>query len=289
MNAMLANSSEGFLNTWWGMTIFVVLDLAVLVLIIALNYRWFFKRALDVLFSAIFMAVFLVFFLLALLADAIYNKSQNAYASLFVSEYFCGKKGKPIKVTFFATERIRRDAEGNLLPESERTTAMGKFLKATGLKYYPCLPAVFAGKLSFVGPRAMSLRDGCAVGEDAAVRFSMRPGLVSSLEKYGGENLTWPEMFEEDAEYVAHYNFFRDLSFFMSKIANRLRGEGAGRYGVCGEVGYVDWLLQEGAISEEEAQEYTSEGEEKLRDIKRANVERREFEAANFRNFNRFR
>ena len=288
MNAMLANSPEGFLNTWWGITIFVVLDIAVLILIIALNYRWFFKRALDILFSALFLTVFLPFFLLALLADAIYNKAQNAYPSLFVSEYFCGKKAKPVKVTFLATERIRRDAEGNLLPERERTGAMGRFLKATGLKYYPCLAAVFAGKMSFVGPRAMSLADGCAVGEDAAVRFSVRPGLVTSLERFGGENLTWPDMFEEDAEYVAHINFFRDLSYFIGKIANRLRGDMSSRFGVCAEIGYVEWLLREGAISEEEAKEYAAEGEEKLRGMRRADAERREFEAANFRNFNRF-
>ena len=73
MNATLASSLSDFLGTWWGMTIFILIDIAVLVLIIALNYRWLFKRALDILFSVVFMAVFLPFFLIALIADAIYN------------------------------------------------------------------------------------------------------------------------------------------------------------------------------------------------------------------------
>lgn len=289
MNATLASSLSDFLGTWWGMTIFILIDIAVLVLIIALNYRWLFKRALDILFSIVFMAVFLPFFLIALIADAIYNKSQNAYPALFESAEFAGKKGKVIRMTVFATERNRRDAEGNLLPERQRVTAMGKILKACGMKFYPCLPAVFIGKLSFVGPAPMTLTDASAVGEDASVRFNVRPGLVSSLERYGGENLDWNDMFEEDAEYVEHINFFRDISFFMTKIANRLRGDTARKNGICGEIGYVDWLLKEGKIAAEDAAGYAEEGKAKLREVKRADKERRAFEEANFRDINRFK
>ena len=213
---------------------------------LALNYRWLFKRVLDILFSALFMAVFLPFFLVFLLVDAIYNKVQNAYKSLFVSDYFAGKKGRVIRITVFATERTERGEDGKLLPERERVTPWGRFMKACGMKYYPCLPAVFTGKLSFVGPRPMTLTDAAALSEEGSVRFSVRPGLVSSLERYGGESLTWPDMFEEDAEYAAHLSLFKDVSFFMTKIANRLRGDTTQHLGVCAETGYVEWLAGTG-------------------------------------------
>lgn len=270
-----------FLSTWWGLTIFILLDIAVLLLIIAINYKWFFKRALDILFSAVFLIVFFPFFLIFLIADAIYNKSQNAYPALFVREYCCGKKGKPVRYTVFTTARIQHDENGKLLPESERTTGMGRVLRACGMKYYPALLSVFAGGLSFVGPRPMALADAAAVGEDAQNRFAVRPGLVSSLEMYGGESLTYPDMFEEDTEYVSRVGLFRDVAYFMSCIANRIRGEKK-RYGECAEQGYVDWLLKEGEITPDDVEGYRREGEERRKAsradaAKRMEEERRDF------------
>ena len=92
MNAILASGAD-ILSTPWGMTVFILFDIVVLVLVMALNYRWIFKRVLDILFAAIFLAVFFPFFLVFLLADAIYNKTQNAYRSLFSGGYFGGEEG----------------------------------------------------------------------------------------------------------------------------------------------------------------------------------------------------
>lgn len=255
MNATLASSAD-ILSTPWGMTIFILLDIVILVFIIALNYRWLFKRLLDILFSFVFLAVLLPFFLLFLAADAIYNKVQNAYKTLFVSEYYCGKKGKLICLVTFATERIVHDAEGNLLPEAQRVTKMGKILRGCGMKYYPLLAAVLTGKLSFVGPRPLSPADYAAMQEEDLVRFQARPGLVSSLEIYGGDSLTYDDLFEEDAEYVRKRSLFRDIGFFVSKIVHRLRGETVRRYGECTDKSYVQWLLEQGRIDEEEAKEF---------------------------------
>ena len=74
MQSILAAS---FLNTPWGMAVFIILDIAVFILIAALNYRWLFKRLFDILFSAIFLAVFLPFFLIFLGVDALYNRTAN--------------------------------------------------------------------------------------------------------------------------------------------------------------------------------------------------------------------
>lgn len=273
MNGMLASATD-ILSTPWGMAVFILLDVAVLLVVIALNYRWLFKRLLDILFSLIFLAVFLPFFLIFLAADAIYNKVQNAYKTLFTSEFYCGKKGKLIRLTTFSTERIVHDAEGNLLPQAQRETRMGRILRACGMKYYPLLAAVFTGKLSFVGPRPLSPADFAAMQEDDLVRYQVRPGLVSSLESYGGDSLTYDDLLEEDAEYVRKRSLFRDIGFFVSKIVHRLRGETIRRYGDCTEKSYVQWLLEQGRIDEEEAKEFAETQRFRIENFKKQERER---------------
>lgn len=267
MNAILASGAD-ILSTPWGMAVFILFDIVVLVLIMALNYRWIFKRVLDILFSAVFLVVFFPFFLVFLLADAIYNKTQNAYRTLFTTEYYAGKKEKIIRVTTFSTERIVHDESGKLLPLEERITKMGKVLRACGMKYYPCLVSVFAGRMSFVGPRLMLVADACAVSDDAAERFAVRPGLVSSLEKFGGDALTYPDMFEEDTEYVRHIGFFKDIGYFCLKIINCIRGDAVRRYGECTDKNYIDWLLETDRIDEEEAKEYYATAKYRRQNVK---------------------
>ena len=91
--------------------------------------------------------------LVFLLADALYNRVTNAYKTLFETGVYCGKNERTIRVTVFATERIQHDATGALLSVRDRSTAWGRFLRGSGIKYYPCLLAIFLGKMSFVGPR----------------------------------------------------------------------------------------------------------------------------------------
>ena len=93
------------------------------------------------------------------------------------------------------------------------------------MKYYPLLAAVFTGKLSFVGPRPLSPADFAAMQEEDLVRYQVRPGLVSSLESYGGDSLTYDDLLEEDAEYVRKRGCSATSDFLSGKIVHRLRGE----------------------------------------------------------------
>lgn len=270
-----------FLNTPWGMAVFILADIAVFLAIVALNYRWFFKRFFDILFSAVLLAVFSPFFLIFLAVSAIYNRVVNAYPALFEKLVFCGKKGKAFAMTAFATERVLHDAEGGLLPEEERMTKFGKFVKGCGIKYYPLLACVFMGKMSFVGPRPLTLADAAAVSEEDKVRFSVRPGLVNSLARYGGEKLTYDDMFEEDAEYVAHINFFRDISFFMTRFAQKVRGDKVNYLGEVSEKSYLEVLLADGKIAPEEAEAFRADAAAREARRDAARNERERFERRN--------
>ena len=184
-------------------------------------------------------------------------------------------------MTVFATERVLHDAEGGLLPEEERITKFGKFVKGCGIKYYPLLACVFMGKMSFVGPRPLTLADAAAVSEEDKVRFSVRPGLVNSLARYGGEKLTYDDMFEEDAEYVAHINFFRDISFFMTRFAQKVRGDKVNYLGEVSEKSYLEVLLADGKIAPEEAEAFRADAAAREARRDAARNERERFERRN--------
>lgn len=134
----------------------------------------------------------------------VYNKKTKAYPSLFVKKYFIGKKEK----FSYKTEFVCEDADGNV-------TNLGKAMRACKIAYYPYLADIFCGRLSFIGPVPMRAADSLAVKGEARVRFAVRAGLLSSLEKYGGEALTYADMFEEDAEYVSSRSLFKDFSYFF--------------------------------------------------------------------------
>lgn len=94
MSNLLSDSSESFLSQPWGLALFIIIDIAVLVLILALNYKWCCKRILDILFSFLGLAVLFPFFFVFWIVQFVYNKKTKAYPSLFVKRYFIGKKRK---------------------------------------------------------------------------------------------------------------------------------------------------------------------------------------------------
>lgn len=273
---MQLSAFAAFWNTPGGIAVWAIVDACVLVLILALNYRWLGKRLLDIIFSIAFLAVFFAFFLIFLLADCIYARKSGAYPSLFERIEICGRKGKPVRVYLFRCERDTRGADGLLLPVRARTTLIGRLCRACGMRWYPALIGVLAGRLSFVGPRPLTPAEAAALPEEARVRFAVRPGLVSSLARYGGEGLTYPDMFEEDAEYVSSYGMMHDVVFFLSAVASRCRGEG-NKLGVCGQMSYIDWLLREGKITPAAAAALQAEEQERLRRREQAARDRENF------------
>ncbi len=253
MSNLLSDSSESFLSQPWGLALFIIIDIAVLVLILALNYKWCCKRILDILFSFLGLAVLFPFFFVFWIVQFAYNKKTKAYPSLFVKRYFIGKKEKFSYKTEFACE----DADGSV-------TGLGKAVRACKIAYYPYLADVFCGRLSFIGPVPMRAADSLAMKGEARVRFSVRAGLLSSLEKYGGEALTYADMFEEDAEYVSSRSLFKDFSYFFLYLIAKIRGDRKNRLGECAQKTYVRSLSDAGEITEEEARDLEKRGEEKL-------------------------
>lgn len=262
-------SVSGFLATPGGIAVFIVFDVVVVAVIAALNYRWLFKRLFDVLFSGILLAVLSPFFALFLAADAVYNRVTGAYPALFEREEFVGKGERLACSYVFATE----SGEGEL-----QATPMGVALRGCGMKYYPRLAAVFLGRLSFVGPRPMAPEDAEALAPDDRARFAVRPGLVSSLERFGGEKLTYPDMLEEDAEYVSHISLAGDISFVLVRLGRLVRGDAARPYGECTDESYLAWLVRSGQVNEEKEKDIRARAELKRGKEVRARQEMRDYD-----------
>lgn len=272
---LLVSAFVAFWNTPAGVAVWAIADVCVLVLLLALNYRWLGKRLLDILFSVAFLAAFLPFFALFLLVSFFIYRKEEGF-TLFEGMDVYGKKGKVFRLVLLRCERTAYDEGGLPLPVSARTTPLGRVCRACGMRWYTALPAVFLGKMSFVGPRPMLPADAAALTGEQRARFAVRPGLVSSLARYGGKKLTFDDMFEEDAEYAAHISLLRDALFFCSAFAAHCRGEGD-NLGVCGQWRYLDYLLREGKISAAGYAAYAEEEKERLRRKAQEAIDRENF------------
>ena len=142
------------------------------------------------------LVLFSPFFAGFAIAQALRARRQGG--AVFEQKTYAGKNAKPVSLSLFAL--------------SDADDVLDRILAVSGMRYYPALAAVFLGRFSFIGPKPFTLPDSAATGEDAFVRFSVRPGLFSSLERFGGKSLTYPDLFEEDAEYAAHFTLFGDCS-----------------------------------------------------------------------------
>lgn len=173
-------------------------------------YRCFLKRFLDILLSAIGMLVLspLYFFL------ALYVAVFMGLPVLFCQERI-GKGEKPFKLYKFRSMTNKRDAEGNLLPESQRLTKAGIFLRNSSLDELPELWSIFIGKMSIVGPRPMPTYYGPYFKENERKRHSVRGGLIPPDSLSGKAVTTYEEQFEYECYYADNISLWLDIKIIL--------------------------------------------------------------------------
>lgn len=168
------------------------------------------KRALDVLFASILL--FLLFPLLLILALAV--RITLGSPVIFRQERG-GLGGKIFKILKFRTMTDKHDREGNLLPDSERLTRFGCFLRKTSLDELPQLINILRGEMSFVGPRPQLAEFLPHYTEKEKLRHSVRPGLTGLAQVKGRNSLPWKKRFELDAEYARKVSFLIDMKIIV--------------------------------------------------------------------------
>lgn len=179
------------------------------------------KRILDVTFACVFL------FLLSpvLLLTALLVRIKLGSPVIF-RQTRGGLYGREFMILKFRTMTDKRDGEGRLLPDSERLTRFGRFLRRTSIDELPQLINILRGEMSFVGPRPQLAEFLPHYTEDEMLRHTVRPGLTGLAQVKGRNSLPWKRRFEFDVEYAKNVSFFLDLKIVFLTFATLLgRGD----------------------------------------------------------------
>ena len=177
-------------------------------------YKNFFKRFFD--FIIVFTALLIIwpFLLVVYIWLTIANKGAGA---IFIQER-PGKNGKIFKVMKFKTMTDERDAEGNLLPDAERLTKVGKFIRSTSIDELPQLINVLKGDMALIGPRPLLVQYLPLYSKEQARRHEVRPGITGWAQCNGRNAISWKKKFELDVWYVDHCSFLTDIKVIFITI-----------------------------------------------------------------------
>ncbi|MBG6129915.1 lipopolysaccharide/colanic/teichoic acid biosynthesis glycosyltransferase [Aquimarina sp. EL_43] len=169
-------------------------------------YKFFIKRSLDFSVSLLFLIFILPVFILLILFLAIANRGKP-----FFVQRRPGKNEKIFSIIKFKTMNDRRDAQGNLLPDKDRITRVGAFVRKTSLDEIPQLINVVLGEMSLIGPRPLIIEYLPVYNDVQKKRHNVRPGITGLAQVNGRNSITWKKKFEYDVWYVENYNFLLDL------------------------------------------------------------------------------
>ncbi len=179
------------------------------------------KSLIDRLVAAI-MLIFLSPFI-GILAIAI---RFNMGSPIIFSQPRGGKNNSTFTFYKFRTMTDERDSEGNLLPDMERLTPLGEFLRQTSLDELPQLWNVLVGDMSFVGPRPFIAVYLERYTPEQARRHSVRPGITGWAQINGRNSITWEEKFQLDLWYIDHWSLWLDLKIIAQTVNKIVSKEG---------------------------------------------------------------
>ncbi len=143
--------------------------------------------------------------------------------SIFFTQERPGKDERIFKVIKFKTMNDRKDAEGKLLPDAERLTRVGRFVRSTSIDELPQLINVLKGDMSFIGPRPLLVKYLPLYSAEQRRRHSVKPGISGWAQVNGRNAISWQKKFALDVWYVDHISLLTDLKVFWLTIYNILR------------------------------------------------------------------
>lgn len=190
-------------------------------------YKHFFKRLID--FSLSLLA--LVCLSPLLLMVTVWLLFANKGAGAFFFQERPGKNAKIFKVIKFKTMTDERDADGNLLPDSERLTKVGRFIRSTSIDELPQLINVLKGDMALIGPRPLRVHYLPLYSPQQARRHEVRPGISGWAQCHGRNDISWAKKFEYDVWYVDHLSFYVDFKIIVLTIIKVFKHEGISKEG----------------------------------------------------------
>jgi len=167
----------------------------------------------------------------------------------FFTQLRPGKDEKIFKLIKFRSMNNKKDEDGNLLPDEQRLTKYGKFIRATSMDELPELINIIKGDMSIVGPRPQLVRDMVFMSEEQRRRHDVRPGLSGLAQVSGRNAIDWEGKLSIDLEYVKNISFIGDCKIIIHTIIKVLKREDISDGENATALDYGDMLLQEGGIT----------------------------------------
>ena len=185
-------------------------------------YSFFLKRLIDFI---VVLGVLIVIWPI-LLIMTLWLHFANKGAGAFFTQKRPGKNGKIFKVIKFKTMTDKRDIEGKLLPDAERLTKVGRFVRSTSADELPQLLNVLKGDMSLIGPRPLLPQYLPLYSKEQARRHEVRPGITGWAQVNGRNAISWTKKFELDVWYVDHCSFLLDLKIIFLTVKKVFVREG---------------------------------------------------------------
>ena len=171
------------------------------------------KRLLDIIIASIALIL-----LSPLYAYVAYKVKKNLGSPVLFRQIRPGLHGKPFQMIKFRSMKDAVDAQGNLLPDSERLTPFGKMLRSTSLDEMPELWNVIKGDMSVVGPRPLLMEYLPLYNEEQAKRHNVRPGMTGHAQVNGRNAIGWEEKFKLDTWYVENQSTLLDFKIMFKTV-----------------------------------------------------------------------
>ena len=187
-------------------------------------YKRFFKRLLS--FCIAFVALLCIWWFLAIIA--VWLHFANKGAGAFFYQTRIGRGEKPFRIIKFKSMTDEKDENGELLPDAQRLTKVGRFVRSTSIDELPQLLNILKGDMGFIGPRPLPPVYLPYYTPEEAHRHDVRPGISGWAQVNGRKNITWQHKLECDVYYVNHCTFAMDVKIFFMTIKNVLKREGVG-------------------------------------------------------------
>lgn len=177
-------------------------------------YKHFFKRIFDLLFISLVLLLIWPFLLIVMICLHFANKG----AGVFFLQERPGRNGEIFKIIKFKSMTDERDVNGELLPNEQRITPIGAFIRKTSIDELPQFFNILKGDMSLIGPRPLPVRYLSLYNEIQAHRHDVRPGITGWAQVHGRNSITWTHKFELDVWYVNHISFWVDMKIVFLTI-----------------------------------------------------------------------
>ena len=189
-------------------------------------YKHFFKRLFDFIIALVALILLLPIFIVVMIGLYVANQGKP-----FFFQARPGLNEKIFKIIKFKTMNDKKDAQGNLLPDADRLTKIGAFVRKTSLDEIPQLLNVLKGDMSLIGPRPLLVHYLPLYNAEQKKRHDVRPGITGWAQVKGRNAISWEQKFAYDVWYVEHCSLLLDLKILLRTIQKVIVRDGISQEG----------------------------------------------------------